>query len=64
MSSKRKRQIDKITRAEISVIARRNSQNSPWRKTPISRRSALCHEYFTMLAERGDTRRVPRPELD
>ena len=64
MSNKRKRQIDKVTRAEISLIARRNSQNSPWRKTPISHRSAVCNEYFQKLAEQGDTRRIPRPELD
>ena len=43
---------------------KRNSANSPWRNTPISRRSAQCHEYFEKLAEKGDTRRVPRPELD
>ena len=53
-----------VTPAKMSAIGRANSASSPWRKTPISKRSAECHEYFHALAEAGDTRRVPRPELD
>jgi hypothetical protein len=62
--TRRKTAIERRSAAEIAEINRRNSRNSSWRRKPISERSAQCHEYFTKLAEAGDTRRVPRPELD
>jgi HEAT repeat protein len=56
----------KPSAAFFSVQNRANSQRSPWRTaaksgSPRQRRNAA---YFDALAEAGDTRRVPRPELD
>jgi hypothetical protein len=64
VSSKRKAPIDKVSHCEWSAINKRNSAKSPWRKAIISARSAECQKHFRQLAEQGDTRRVPRPELD
>ena len=64
MPTKPKPPTEKYTAADWSRINKVNSKNSPWRNTPISKRSAKCHEYFRKLAEKGDDRRVPRPELD
>ena len=66
MSSKRKPATEKLQPADWSRINARNSANSPWRHAAKSgsarqRRNAA---YFEELARRGDTRRVPRPELD
>jgi hypothetical protein len=64
--AKRKHPTELPTAADLSRNGRRNSQNSPWRTaaksgSPRQRRNAA---YFEELARRGDTRRVPRPELD
>ena len=66
MTTKRKPQVEKIPATEWSRINARNSANSPWRHaaktgSPRQRRNAA---YFEALAAAGDTRRVPRPELD
>jgi hypothetical protein len=57
---------EKMTAADWTRLNKQNSQNSPWRKaaktgSPRQRRNA---RYFEELAAKGDTRRVPRPELD
>ena len=64
MPTKPKHPLDKLSAAEFSAVMRKVSARSPWRKSVISRKSAKCQEYFQRLAEAGDTRRVPRPELD
>ena len=54
------------TEREMSEQNRKNSLTSPWRrigKRP-SKRQRRNAEYFEALAKAGDTRRVPRPELD
>jgi len=66
VSRKRKSPAEKLQPAEWSRINARNSANSPWRHaaktgSPRQRRNAA---YFEELAKAGDTRRVPRPELD
>ena len=49
---------------QLSKQNKRNSRNSPWRKLPLSAKSARCLEYFAKLEAAGDSRRIPRPELD
>jgi hypothetical protein len=62
--TRRKTPLERRSAAEIAEINRRNSRNSSWRRKAISERSAQCNAYFEELAAAGDTRRVPRPELD
>ena len=42
------------------------SKRSPWRRPydPASKRQRDCAKHFAKLAEAGDSRRIPRPELD
>ena len=66
MSSKRKPATEKHSAADWSRINAQNSANSPWRhaaKTGSARQRRNA-AYFEELAKAGDTRRVPRPELD
>jgi hypothetical protein len=57
---------EKMTAADWTALNKRNSQNSPWRKAAKhgSARQRRNAAYFAELAAKGDTRRVPRPELD
>lgn len=64
MPTKRKDRTELLTTAQRSALMRRVSARSPWRRTAISQRSQACLDYFQELADAGDTRRVPRPELD
>jgi hypothetical protein len=66
MPTKPKHPSQKLTPAEWTELNKRNSQNSPWRQAAKtgSARQRRNAAYFEMLAAAGDTRRVPRPELD
>jgi hypothetical protein len=66
MPTKPKAPAEKLTAAGWTALNKRNSQNSPWRQAAKtgSARQRRNAAYFEELARRGDTRRVPRPELD
>jgi hypothetical protein len=66
MPTKPKAPTEKFTAADWTALNRRDSQNSPWRTSAKtgSARQRRNARYFEELARRGDTRRVPRPELD
>ena len=49
--TRRKPRVELPSTAELSRQNKRNSANSPWRKTPISKRSAKCQEHFAALAK-------------
>jgi hypothetical protein len=57
---------EKMTAADWTRLNKQNSQNSPWRTAAKhgSARQRRNAAYFEELAAKGDTRRVPRPELD
>jgi hypothetical protein len=66
MPTKPKAPIEKFTAADWTRLNKQNSRNSPWRTSAKtgSARQRRNAAYFEELAKRGDTRRVPRPELD
>jgi hypothetical protein len=66
MPTKPKAPAEKFTAADWTRLNKQNSQNSPWRQAAKhgSARQRRNARYFEELAAKGDTRRVPRPELD
>lgn len=66
MPTKPKAPHEKFTSSDWSRVNKRNSQTSPWRRVGAtgSARQRRNWKYFEELEAKGDTRRVPRPELD